>query len=154
MQQNDETPEEALEQTPRPDPAKEQVGYGHPPQSTRFQPGRSGNPKGRPKGSLNVRSLLAATLRERVVINENGQRKAVTKLEAALKQLTNKAASGDLRAILQLVGLATEAEEKENMATPQKAVTGEIDQKVMQGILDRFQIADQPQEGQDAADRG
>lgn len=142
-----EAPEsQAAEQT-------ERVGYGHPPRSTRFRKGQSGNPKGRPKGSLNVRTLLAATLREKVVINENGQRKAVTKLEAALKQLTNKAASGDLRAIVQLVELATEAEEKENMAVPQKAVTGEIDQKVMQGILERFQVADEPQEGQDATDR-
>jgi ribosomal protein S20 len=132
----------------------ERVGYGHPPRSTRFRAGQSGNPKGRPKGSLNVRTLLEATLRERVVINENGQRKAVSKLEAALKQLTNKAAGGDLRAIVQLVGLATEAEEKENRATPQKAVIGEIDQKVMQGILNRFQVADQPQGGQDEADRG
>jgi hypothetical protein len=154
MQQDGETPEDGLNHTPQPEPATERVGYGHPPQSTRFQPGRSGNPKGRPKGCLNVRTLLAATLRERVVINENGQRKAVTKLEAALKQLTNKAASGDLRAIVQLVELATEAEEKENMAVPQKVVTGEIDQKVMQGILDRFQVAAEPQEGQDAADRG
>jgi ribosomal protein S20 len=154
MQQDGETPEEDLDRTPPPKPSAEQVGYGHPPQSTRFKPGRSGNPKGRPKGSLNIRTLLASTLRERVVINENGQRKAVTKLEAALKQLTNKAASGDLRAILQLVGLATEAEEKENMATPQKTVTGEIDQKVMQGILDRFQVANEPEEGQHAADRG
>jgi hypothetical protein len=32
-----------------------------------------------------------------VVINENGVRKTVTKLEAAIKQLMNKAASGDLR---------------------------------------------------------
>ncbi len=121
----------------------EDVGYGHPPRSTRFRKGKSGNPKGRPKGSLNVRTLLAATLRERVVINEGGQRKSVTKLEAALKQLTNKAAGGDLRAIVQLVGLAQEAEEKENLAGPQKGVVGEIDQKVMQGIINRFHIAEE-----------
>jgi Family of unknown function (DUF5681) len=127
----------------------EEVGYGHPPLSTRFQRGKSGNPKGRPKGSLNVRTLLAATLRERVVINEGGQRKSVTKLEAALKQLTNKAAGGDLRAIVQLVGLAQEAEEKENLTVPEKTVVGEIDQKVMQGILNRFQITTEPKGPQD-----
>ena len=114
---------------PQPIDQTERVGYGHPPQSARFQKGRSGNPKGRPKGSMNLLTLLATTLGERVVINENGQRKTVTKLEAALKQLTNKAAGGDLRAIVQLVGLAREAEEKENMATPQKSVISDIDQK-------------------------
>ena len=26
------------------------VGYGHPPETNRFTPGQSGNPRGRPKG--------------------------------------------------------------------------------------------------------
>jgi hypothetical protein len=42
------------------------VGYGKPPQSTRFQKGVSGNPKGRPKGSLNVASLFLRTLLETI----------------------------------------------------------------------------------------
>ncbi|HTV56705.1 MAG TPA: DUF5681 domain-containing protein, partial [Terriglobia bacterium] len=75
------------------------VGYGKPPENTRFKKGVSGNPKGRPKGSLNVANAFAKALREKVVIVEHGQRKSVTKFEAALKQLVNKAASGDLRAL-------------------------------------------------------
>jgi Family of unknown function (DUF5681) len=51
------------------------VGYGKPPQATRFKKGVSGNPKGRPKGSLNIATVFTKTLRERVVINEHGQRK-------------------------------------------------------------------------------
>jgi len=39
-----------------PDEAK--VGYGAPPISTRFQKGQSGNPAGRPKGSLGFRTAL------------------------------------------------------------------------------------------------
>ena len=58
----------------------ERVGYGNPPKHTRFRKGESGNPQGRPKGTLNMATVLARTLRERVVINENGQRKVVTKL--------------------------------------------------------------------------
>ncbi len=80
------------------EPAKE-AGYGKPPETTRFKKGTSGNPKGRPKGSLNVATVFMKALREKVVINEHGQRKTVTKLEAALKQLANKAASGELRAL-------------------------------------------------------
>src|SRR5580698_10326440 len=75
------------------------VGYGKPPGATRFKKGVSGNPKGRPKGSRNVAAVFAKTLREKVVINEHGQRKTISKLEAAVKQFVNKAASGDLRAL-------------------------------------------------------
>ncbi len=83
-----------------------EVGYRKPPRHTRFQKGRSGNPKGRRKGSKNVATLLEQTLRERVVVTENGKRKTITKLEAMLKQLANKAAAGDHRAIRLLMPLA------------------------------------------------
>ena len=119
--------------------APNEVGYGKPPVATRFQKGVSGNPKGRPRGSLNVATVFTKTLRERVVINEHGQRKTVTKLEAALKQLINKAASGDLRALRQLVELARDAEAKQNASGAQNPGIGELDQEVMDGILKRFE---------------
>jgi hypothetical protein len=82
------------------------VGQGKPPEHTRFQKGQSGNPKGRRKGSKNVATLLEQVLNERVAVTENGRRKRITKLEAMLKQLANKAASGDHRAIKLLMPLA------------------------------------------------
>ena len=82
------------------------VGKGKPPEYTRFQKGQSGNPTGRRKGSKNVATLLEQVLNERVVVTENGKRKRITKLEAMLKQLANKAASGDHRAIKLLMPLA------------------------------------------------
>jgi len=114
------------------------VGYGAPPEATRFKKGISGNPKGRPKGSLNMATVFTKTLRERVVINEHGQRKTVTKLEAALKQLVNKAASGDLRALAQLVVLAQDAEAKQNMQGAHNLDLSDLDEGVMEGILQRF----------------
>ena len=38
--------------------ARYEVGYGKPPEASRFKPGRSGNPKGRPRGSKNKRISL------------------------------------------------------------------------------------------------
>ena len=61
--------------------------------------GQSGNPKGRPKGSRALASIWRCAMNEKVTINENGQRRRITKQEAAVKQLANKAASGDKRAI-------------------------------------------------------
>jgi hypothetical protein len=116
-----------------------QIGYGNPPESSRFKKGQSGNPKGRRKGSHNVATVLAATLREKVVVNENGARRTVTKLEAAIKQLVNKAATGDLRALQQFIALAREAEAAANLPSTERSALGELDQRVLQGILKRFQ---------------
>jgi hypothetical protein len=119
------------------------VGFCKPPEATRFKKGVSGNPKGRPKGSLNVATVFTKTLREKVVINENGKRKTVTKLEAALKQIVNKAASGDLRALAHLIVLAQDAEAKQSTLGTQEPVISDLDQEVMKGILKRFLTTDE-----------
>ena len=77
-----------------------EVGFGWPPKATQFKAGKSGNPNGRPKGKANRETLILRSLDGKVVINENGRRREVTKFEAAMIQVTNKAASGDLRALL------------------------------------------------------
>jgi hypothetical protein len=81
---------------------KYEVGYGKPPRHTRFQKGQSGNPKGRPRGSRNLATLVEDELRERVVVNEYGRRRRITKQEAMVKHLVNKAVSGD-RQLIQLL---------------------------------------------------
>ena len=134
------------------DTGNSEVGYGRPPRARRFQKGRSGNPKGRPKGSLNVATVLAATLRERVVINEHGERKTVTKFEAAIKQLVNKAAGGDLRALQQLVALAKEAEARENNHSTENPESSEIDQEVISGIIKRCQVEEVGEQERRAGD--
>jgi Family of unknown function (DUF5681) len=116
----------------------EEVGYAKPPGASRFKKGVSGNPKGRPKGSLNVETVFIKSLLEKVVINENGQRKKVTKLQAALKQLANKSASGDMRAIRQTLELAHDAQAKQIGSVGESPIVDELDREVMEGILKRF----------------
>lgn len=118
--------------------ASAEVGYGKPPRHTQFRPGQSGNPKGRPKGSLNIATILAAALREQVAVNEGGRRRFITKLEAAIKQIVNKAASGDPGAIRFLIGL-TQVVEAQFDAQAARAELAEDDQKIMAGLLARLQ---------------
>jgi hypothetical protein len=115
------------------------VGYGKPPEHTRFKVGQSGNPKGRPKGTPNMATVLARTLRAKVVVNENGRRRTITKLEAAIQQLTNKAASGELKALQLLAGLVRSAEERTAQTVIPTATLDEADEKVMLGILKRME---------------
>jgi hypothetical protein len=115
----------------------DEVGFGKPPKHAQFRKGVSGNPKGGPKGKLNLATMLERALQEKIVINENGVQRTVTKLEAAAKQLVNKAASGDLVAMRQLAALAASAEDQ-TVAAPASKQLVEADRKVMEGVLKRF----------------
>jgi hypothetical protein len=114
------------------------VGYGKPPKHTQFTKGQSGNVRGRPKGTLNLATVLERTLREKVIINENGSRKTITKLEAAITQLVNKAASGDGHAVRYLCQLVISAEERSVVTQPVTQFS-DADQKVMDNVLKRFE---------------
>jgi hypothetical protein len=79
------------------------IGYRKPPRHTQFQKGQSGNCRGRPRGAKSFTTVAQETLREPVMINENGRRKTATKMEVIFKQLVNKAAKGDHRSIQLLI---------------------------------------------------
>ena len=51
-----------------------EVGYGKPPQATRFQPGKSGNPKGRPKGSRKAPPADAAVEKLKALVLQEAYR--------------------------------------------------------------------------------
>ena len=123
----------------RPSTITTRVGYRSPPREHQFKPGQSGNPRGRPKGSLNVATVLAKTLREKLTVMENGRRKTITKLDAAVKQLVNKAATGDARAIHLLLGLSQAVEDRAEAPGAMPKNVPEADQQVMKSLLTRIQ---------------
>jgi hypothetical protein len=114
------------------------VGYGKPPNATRFQKGASGNPTGRRRGSKNFSTILEEELEQRVVIRENGKQKTITKRRASMKQLVNKAASGDHRALQILINYLHNLEGRADTVEEDPQLN-EIDQEIVGGILERLQ---------------
>jgi hypothetical protein len=83
-----------------------EIGYGKPPRNTRFKPGQSGNPKGRPKGLRNFATDLKAALSMPVELSRGDKRKKVSAQEAMLARLVQQALKGDYRAIALAANLA------------------------------------------------
>jgi hypothetical protein len=81
------------------------VGYAKPPTHSRFQPGQSGNPKGRAKGTLNLKTDLTQELGERIRVKEGARELSISKQRALLKALVAKALKGDTRAAALLIAL-------------------------------------------------
>ena len=122
-----------------------EVGYGKPPKNGQFAKGKSGNPKGRPKGSKNLSTIVMKEMRQPVRLNGPHGSKTVTKLEASVMQVSNKSAQGDMRAFRELVNLVQRSEE--DITAQRKPLNlHEVDQKTMQNLLQRMRATSTTQE--------
>jgi len=75
------------------------IGYRKPPKHSRFVKGTSGNPKGRPPESKNLKTDLAEVLREKIIIRMGEQTMKVTRQRALALSLVARGVKGDSRAI-------------------------------------------------------
>lgn len=112
------------------------IGYGRPPKHTRFHKGRSGNPKGRPRGSSSFKVLMKRILAEKVPVTENGARKRMQKREAMIKGLVNQAISGELNAAKTVLGMMADDGLPEG-AQPRELEIGPDDEEVVKAFLAR-----------------
>jgi hypothetical protein len=114
------------------------VGFGRPPRHTRFRPGRSGNPRGRPKGAKNVATALEQELNARVNITENGKRRRVAKRTVIAKHLVNSAAQGDLKATALLLQQFRPVAKESAGPLTDEPLSREEDRLVMESITQRI----------------
>jgi hypothetical protein len=115
-----------------------EVGYRRPPKGTRFQPGRSGNPRGRKRGQPNLITDLTRELAEQIRVREGERERSVTKQRAMVKALVAKSLKGEARSAALLIGLLVKlGEEQAQVADTPKPPGSDHDREIIDQFLKR-----------------
>jgi hypothetical protein len=92
----------------KPEQKSYDVGYGKPPKHSRFKPGQSGNPSGRPKGSRNklpelneerLKDIILLEAYRTITVNDGDRRVTLPMAQAIMRTLALNAAKGNQRAL-------------------------------------------------------
>lgn len=90
---------------------KNKVGYGRPPEHSRFKKGVSGNPKGRPKKqSPAICEAIESVMNAPVAFTVGGRKKRDTRRNLSARQIVLRATKGDIAAAAALLKLRAHAE--------------------------------------------
>jgi len=87
-------------------PQPKSDSYRNPPEHSRFKPGQSGNPLGRPKKRKSVADELNEELNVVISVREGTRTIEMTKARAIARELLRLAMGGDLRAATIVVSCA------------------------------------------------
>ena len=115
---------------------------GNPPRDTRFPKGQSGNPKGRPKGSKNLRTLIMEAALHPITATIGGKKRKITNIQATTMQLATKAASGNQAAMVKFLDWIDEIETRAAAAKPTQFPLSAPDVEVLRAIYDRMKQCD------------
>ncbi len=119
-----------------------EVGYRKPPKHTRFKPGQSGNPRGRPKGTNNLKTDLMEELGEKIVVREGDQSRRISKQRAVVKTLVTRTLKGDARAATLLTSMMMRLLETgegapavvEPLLDDERDILGGFEERVKRGV--------------------
>jgi uncharacterized protein DUF5681 len=133
-----------------------EVGWGKPPIGTRFRKGQSGNPKGRPRGTKNLKTDLMEELQETIVVREGDRTVRMSKQRAMIKTVMNKSLKGDARAIITLIRMMTRFAEPDGGPTEVDEALSLDESELWQGLIDevRSEQTSAPKRGDKPNDAG
>jgi len=115
--------------------------YQRPPRKGQFKPGQSGNPRGRPKNSKNLKTYVGELLSATISVIEDGKTTKIPRAKAIAIQLVNMAAKGDPKGLAAVMNLTREFDEAVADGRP-IALSRAEDAGVLEGIIARIRAGD------------
>lgn len=123
---------------------KKKVGYGVTPEHTRVKPGQKLNPRGRPRGSKNKKTIAERLLKiadETLTVTERGKSVRQSSPEIAFKRLRNFALTkDDGRLIERFIDRYHELEQIASAAKTESYPFNELDKQVMDEMYRRMKL--------------
>jgi hypothetical protein len=118
------------------------IGRGNPPKHTQFPKGTSGNLRGRPRGSKNLRTLVLEAAKQPTMIEIDGKQRRISNLQATTLQLANKAAKGDPKSMAAFLDWVDEIQTQAAREKPAEFPLGEHDVEVLRAVYERLKQCD------------
>lgn len=88
------------------------IGYAKPPKSTQFQPGKSGNPSGRPRGRPSLDEIVLEEAARIVKMSVGDKITNIDRDRALVRKLFERAFANDMRAMHLAMTLLSRAQAK------------------------------------------
>jgi len=130
------------------------IGYRRPPKASQFSPGKSGNPKGRPRGSRPVGAVLQDIIQQKVTVTENGKARRIPAIEVMLRRLANDAMRSDQRAIKLLLSLVDRYAESPETAIQLRQMLAEDEAILAEYLSEPIGVTTEPSSASNAEGGG
>ncbi len=114
------------------------VGYCRPPIKNQFKKGERRNPRGRPKGSKNLKTDLLEELGEMMRVRESGKEHRISKQRALIKTQVARALNGNDRAAAKIIDLYLKVVGIEDAAADADLSLTEDEREVLEKLGERL----------------
>jgi hypothetical protein len=114
------------------------AGCGERPTDTRFQKGRSGNPRGRPRRAAEVTAQILKALDKRVAVTEGGRTRKLAKRALGIARLADRFAEGDPQVVKLLLGVLLDLDRRKAGEAVGRPALDDHDREVIKNLRELF----------------
>jgi hypothetical protein len=113
------------------------IGFGRPPKHSQFKPGKSGNPRGRPKKRASLQDIVTAVLFEKMAVRMGERTQKIASVDALIRTAVNRALKGDHKFLTSVIAIIRMSGLCEIDANAPNDIDSSADEAVLADFLKR-----------------